>query len=184
MTPELERALTAELLTLRRPAIIMIGVTAVLYLMLLLLIRGLEAEGKGNRLAGLFVGLNGRSLVHLSFAWCKFAFFAATLLGARPAEQTCYMLLLLLTAMTLLLGINRLGLWTTEFMSAALYTAGLWVGATLLNYLRQVRYDREIHIAYWLLSTFMILCAAVMLLREVGYISGERNYFDENGDVE
>ena len=183
MTRELERELTAVVLTMRRPVIIMIAMTLVLYAVVLLLIRGLEVEGKGNRFAGLFVGLNGRSLLHLSFAWSKFAFFSALLAGAQPAEQTGYMLLLLLAAMTLLLGVNRLSVWMTELMSAALYTAGLWVGATLLNYLRQVRFDREILTAYWLLTVFLILSAAVLLLREVAIISDERNYFDENGDI-
>lgn len=183
MTPETERALTAALLTLRRPAIIMILITAAFYAASLLLIRGLEAEGKGNRFAGLFVGLNGRSLVHLSVAWCKFAFFAAVLLSARPAEQTSYLSLVFLAALALLLGVNRLVIWTTELMSAALCVSGLWVGATLLNYLRQVRFDFEIQVAYWVLSVFFILCAAALLLREVSVISSERNYFDENGEI-
>ena len=64
MTQETERALTAAVLTLRRPTIIMIAITLVVYAVLLLLIRGLEVEGKGNRLSGLFVGLGGRSLLH------------------------------------------------------------------------------------------------------------------------
>ena len=184
MTQETERALTAAVLTLRRPAIIMIAITLVVYAVLLLLIRGLEVEGKGNRLSGLFVGLGGRSLLHLSAAWCKFAFFTAVLTSGQPAEQTNYLLLLALAAVTLLLGVNRAGVWLTEVMSAALRVAGLWVGATLLNYLRQIHYDREIQLSYWALSVFMILCAAAVLLREVTFISGERNYFDENGDIE
>ncbi|MBR0310860.1 MAG: hypothetical protein IJQ98_00545 [Oscillospiraceae bacterium] len=184
MTQELERALAVEVLTMRRPAIIMIAMTLVAYAVLQFLIRRLEVEGKGNKLSGLFVGLGGRSLLHLSAAWCKFAFFASLLTSGQPAERTCYLLLLAFAAMTLLLGVNRLGMWLTEVTSAALCIAGLWIGTVLLNYLRQVRYDREIQLAYWILSVFMVLCAAAVLLREITFISAERDYFDESGETE
>ena len=184
MTQELQRELTAAVLTLRRPAIIMIGMTLSAYLLMLLLIRRLEAEGGGNRLAGLFVGLDGRSLLHLSAAWCKFAFFAALLIVARPIEQNSYILLLSLSVLTLLPGINRLSAWLTELIGATLITSGLWVCSTLISYLRQIRYDVEIYIAYWVLCLFLVLCAAAILLREVTLISGERNYFDEKGEVD
>ena len=184
MIQELERALTVEVITMRRPAIIMIAMTLVVYAVLQLLVRRLEVEGKGNKLSGLFVGLGGRSLLHLSTAWCKFAFFASILLSGQPAEQTSYLLLLLLAGITLLLGLTKLGLWMTEATGAALCVAGLWISGILLNYLRQIRYDREIQIAYWTLSVFMILCAGAVLLREINYISAERNYFDESGETE
>ena len=97
---------------------------------------------------------------------------------------TIFLAIVFCAAITLLLGVNRLGMWLTEVTSAALCIAGLWIGTVLLNYLRQVRYDREIQLAYWILSVFMVLCAAAVLLREITFISAERDYFDESGETE
>ena len=184
MTQELIKALTEAIVKMRRPALIAIGLTLAAYLVMLLVIRGLEVEGRGNRLSGLFVGLGGRSLIHLSTVWLKFAFFTAVLTANQPANQECYILLLALALLAALLSANRLGIWATELISAALSVAGVWTSATLLNYLREISNDREVRAAYWALAAFLILCSAAILLRAIVYISGERNYFDENGEVE
>ncbi len=168
---------------LRGAALAAIGMTLAAYLALLFCIRRLKIEGRGTRLAGLFVGLGGRSLLHLSTAWTKLVYFAAVLLLSQPAKPGHYYLLAACAVVSFVLSF-RLGALTVELLSGSLMGAGLWVSSTLLNYLRQIRYDRNIQIAYWILAAFLILCAAAVFLREIIFISSERAYFDENGEIE
>ena len=171
------------LIVLRPAALAVVGATAAAYLILLLCIRRLRVQGRGTRLAGLFVGMGGRSALHLSFAWVKFTFFVASLLLARAVQPVHYLLLAVLTVFTLLLNIKVASI-LTEVVGEGALLAGLMVCSTLLRYLNQIRYDRAIHIAYWLLAAFLSLCAAAVFLREVAMISEERNYFDEKGEIE
>lgn len=175
--------ITAYLIILRPAALAVVAMTAAAYPVLLLCIRRLQVKGRGTRLAGLFVGLSGRSALHLSCAWVKFAFFLACLLLARTVQPVHYLLLILLTAATLLLNL-RLSTALTEVGGEGALLAGLFVCTTLLQYLRQIRYDSVISAAYWMLTGFLALCAAAVLLREVAVISEERNYFDETGETE
>ena len=179
MTTEIVR----YLIVLRPAALAVVGATAVAYLILLLCIRRLRVQGRGTRLAGLFVGLGGRSALHLSLAWVKFAFFVASLLLARAVQPVHYLLLAVLTVFTLLMNVKIVSI-LTEVVGEGALIAGLMVCSTLLRYLNQIRYDRAIYTAYWLLSAFLSLCAAAVFLREVAMISGERNYFDETGEIE
>lgn len=167
-----------------RPALLVtLGMTLVVYLVLQLCIRRLRIQGNGNRLAGLFIGLGGRSALHLGAAWLKFAFLTACLVLARPVQEVHYLLLLGLTVCALLVGFSLDSL-LTEVVGGGLLLAGLMVCSTLLKYLQQIRDDGTIRCAYWMLSVFLILCAAAVFLREVTAVSGERKYFDENGDTE
>ena len=95
--------ITAYLIILRPAALAVVAMTAAAYPVLLLCIRSLQVKGRGTRLAGLFVGLSGRSALHLSCAWVKFAFFAACLLLARTVQPVHYLLLILLTNAVMLL---------------------------------------------------------------------------------
>lgn len=179
MTTEIVR----YLIVLRPAALAVVGATVVAYLILLLCIRRLQVQGRGTRLAGLFVGLGGRSALHLSCAWTKFAFFVVSLLLARTIQPVHYLLLAVLTGVTLLLNVKIASI-LTEVIGEGGLLVGLMVCSTLLRYLNQIRYDVTIHAAYWMLAAFLSLCAAAVFLREVSMISGERNYFDEAGEVE
>ncbi|MDD6160134.1 MAG: hypothetical protein PUB51_03260 [Oscillospiraceae bacterium] len=171
------------MLEVRSALLVTVGMTLAAYLILLLCIRRLQVQGRGTRLAGLFVGLGGRSMLHLGFAWLKFAFFASCLLLAQPVMLTHYLLLGVLTVGALLVGFSLKAM-LTEIVGGGLLIAGLAVCTTLLQYLRQIRYDKTILAAYWMLSVFLILCAAVVLMREVIAVSGERKDFDESGESE
>lgn len=179
MSTELVRLL----LELRPALLVTVGMTLIVYLILLMCISRLRVQGRGTRLAGLFVGLGGRSALHLSFAWLKFAFLTACLLLTQPVQEVHYLLLLALTVAALLAGFSLNAL-LTEVVGGVLLLAGLAVCSTLLQYLRQIRHDDTIQSAYWMLAAFLIFCAAVVFLREVTAVSGERKYFDENGDTE
>lgn len=171
------------LIQLRPALLVTVGITLAAYLILLLCIRRLRVQGRGTRLAGLFVGLSGRSALHLGVSWLKFAFLAACLLLAEPMQGIHYLLLLGLTALALLLGLSLSAL-LTEVIGEGLLLAGAMVCSTLLRYLRQIRWDSAVVAAYWMLAIFLILCAAAVLLRETAAASGERKYFDENGETE
>ena len=171
------------MLQLRPALLVTVGMTLVVYLILQLCIRRLRVQGRGTRLAGLFVGLGGRSSLHLGIAWLKFAFLTACLLLSQPVQEVHYLMLLALTLAALLVGFSLSAL-LTEIVGGGLLLAGLVVCSTLLQYLLQIRHDDTILVAYWLLTAFLILCAAVVFLREVIAVSGERKYFDENGDTE
>lgn len=175
--------LVTQVLQLRPAAIVVIVMTLIAYPVMLLKMRKMTIQGEDRSLVRLFVGLSGRSALHLSAAWLKFAFIAAILVLAQPAQKVHVYLLIVLTVLTLLLKI-RWSTLLTEVVGSGLLVLGVGVGATLLQYLRQIRRDPAIVAAYWFLSVFLILCAAVVLLREMQEISGERNYFDENGEIE
>lgn len=175
--------LVRQLILLRPALVVAVAMTLAVYLILLLCIRRLKVQGRGTRLAGLFVGLEGRGALHLGTAWLKFAFLSACLLLARPVQETHYLLLIALTALALLLGFS-LSAVLTEVVGGGLLLAGLVVCSTLQRYLTQIRRDSSILAAYWMLAVFLILCAAVVFLREVAAVSGERKHFDENGDTE
>ena len=175
--------LVRQLIVMRPALVAAVVMTLAVYLILLLCIRRLRVQGRGTRLAGLFVGLGGRSALHLGVCWLKFAVLAACLLLARPAQTSHYLLLLSLTALALVLGLSLNGL-LTEVVGGGLLLAGLAVCSTLLRYLAQIRRDAAILTAYWMLAVFLILCAAAVFLREVAAVPGERKRFDENGDTE
>lgn len=175
--------LVRQLILLRPALVTAVAITLAVYLILLLCIRRLRVQGRGTRLAGLFVGLEGRSALHLGVSWLKFALFTACLLLARPVREAHYLLLIGLTAAALLMGFSLDAL-LTEAVGGGLLLAGLVVCSTLLRYLTQIRRDISILAAYWMLAIFLILCAAVVFLREVVAASGERKHFDENGDTE
>ena len=179
----MDNELVRLMLQLRPALLVTVGMTLAVYLILQLCIRRLRIQGQGTRLAGLFVGLEGRSALHLGVSWLKFAFLTACLLLAQPVREIHYLLLLALTAVALLVGFSFNAL-MTEAVGGGLLAVGLMVCSTLLQYLQQIRIDDTVRAAYWLLTVFLILCAAVVLLREVTAVSGERKYFDENGDTE
>ncbi len=175
--------LLRQLLRLRPAALVVAGMTLCAFLILFLCVRRLEARGKGARLAGLFVGLQGRSALLLALAWVKFCLLCAILLTARSAGLAHYVLLLCLGAGFLLLR-PALESLLTEVVGGGLLAAGIALCGGLLEYLRQIRNDGRIRLVYWLLAIFLILCAAGIFLREAGAISGERTYFDETGESE
>lgn len=175
--------LVRQLIVMRPALVTAVAMTLVVYLILLLYIRRLRVQGRGTHLAGLFVGLEGRSALHLGVSWLKFAILTACLLLAQPAQEAHYLLLLALTALALLLGFSLSAL-LTELVGGGILLAGLVVCSTLLRYLAQIRRDTSILTAYWMLAIFLILCAAAVFLREVAAVSGERKHFDENGDAE
>ncbi len=167
-----------------RPVLLaVVGMTLVVYAALQLYLRRLRVQGRGTRLGGLFVGLGGRSALHLACAWLKFTFLTACLLLAEPAQVVHYLLLLALALLALLAGFSLDAL-LTEVVGSGLLLAGLMVCSTLMRYLRQIRQDDAVRAAYWMLAAFLILCAACVLLREAAAASGERKYFDENGETE
>lgn len=175
--------LVRQLILLRPALVASMAITLAVYLILLLCIRRLRVQGQGTRVAGLFVGIEGRGALHLGVSWLKFAFLTACLLLARPAQEVHYLLLIGLSLLALLMGFSPNAL-LTEAVGGGLLLAGLAVGSTLLRYLTQIRRDASILAAYWMLAVFLILCAAVVFLREVAAVSGERKHFDENGDTE
>ena len=179
----METELVRVLLQIRPVLVAVVAMTLVAYLLLQLCIRRLRVQGRGARLAGLFVGLGGRSAFHLGVAWLKFAFLASCLLLAQWLQPAHYLMVLGLTVLALLAGFSVSAL-LTEVFGGGLLLAGMVVCSTLQQYLRQIRHDDAIQAAYWMLTAFLILCAAVVFLREVTEASGERKYFDENGETE
>ncbi len=178
------REAVVNYIVLLRPALlVVVGLTLVLWLVMSLCIRKLKVQGQQTQVAGLFVGLGGRSLIHLSFAWVKWAVYVAFLVLSEPVELVHWMLLGGLAMATLVLA-PKLSHLATEVIGGLLMGAGLAVCSTLLQYLRQVRYDVWIHAAYWLLAAFLILASVAVLLREVATISEERKHFDETGETE
>ncbi len=175
--------LVRQMVALRPAVLAAVALTLAAYFGLWLCVRRLRIKGPGAKIAGLFVGLDGRSALHLSFAWAKFALLAACLLLARPVQPVHYLLLAALTLGTLLLWLRPAAL-VTEAVGGGLLLAGLAVCSTLLNYLRQIRNETAIRAAYWLLAVFLILCAAALLLREIPAVSKERTWFDEKGELE
>lgn len=167
-----------------RPAVLgTIALTLVMAVFTALRLRKIDLRGGGSHLATLFVGLGGRSLLHLAAAWVKFAFFTAVLLLAQPAPNGHFWLLGALCALTLVMGCSRKML-VNELLCGGALLAGLLLCRLLLNYLRQIRYDGGIRFVYWLLAVFLIAAAAGLLVREATLISGERNEFDESGETE
>lgn len=179
----METEIVRLLIHVRPVLLLTLGLTMVFYLFLLLCIRRMRIQGQGTRLAGLFVGLGGRSALHLGCAWLKFAFLTSCLVLAQPAQVLHYLLLFALTAVTLLAGFSVDAI-LTEVAGEGMLLAGLAVCSTLMNYLRQIRRDDAVLTAYWLLAAFLILCAACVLVREAAAASGERKRFDENGETE
>lgn len=171
-------------LVLLRPAVVLcIAMTLLAFCVMQGCIRGLRARGPGTKLAGLFLGLGGRSALMLAAAWLKCALLASVLLLAQPAQLGHYLLIIGLALLILVLHPSLGGL-LSEALGGGLMAAGLYVCTSLLQYLRQVRYDPTIRAAYWMLAVFLILCAVGVLLREVTELSGERTYFDETGETE
>lgn len=179
MVAEVEKLLK----TLRPSALIVIGLTVLCYLVLVAKVNRLDVRKPGARSVGLFVGLGFGSSVHLGAAWVRTVFYVSTLMLARSAQFVHYLLLALLTVLAC--GFSRS--WRApllELVSGVIMTAGLWVGGSLLAYLQQIRHDRGILIAYWLLAAFLSLCAVAVFVKEITFISEERKYFDENGETE
>lgn len=183
MSGEISTQVVRLLIWMRPSLVVTVAMTLAMYLILLLCVRRLRVQGRGTRLSGLFVGLGGRSALHLGFSWLKFAFLTACLLLAQPVQTVHYLFLLALTLGALLSGFSLDAL-ATELLGGGLLLAGLAVCSTLLLYLQQIRRDTTVLAAYWMLAALMILCAAAVFLREVAAVSGERKKFDENGETE
>lgn len=183
MSSDMKTAIVENIITMRPAILITVLITLIAYGILMICIRRLRVQGRGNRLARLFVGLGGRSLLHLGLSWVKFAFTVSCLLLIQPAELPQYLFLAVMTVCTLLCGFSLSGI-LTELAGGGLLLAGMAACSTLLKYLRQIRFETSIFIAYWLLAIFLILCAAAIFFREVTAVSQERKYFDENGETE
>ena len=175
--------IVSALIVLRPAALIVIGATILAYFILLLAVNRIEISGKGYRFTAIFVGMGFRSMMHMGIAWIKFVFFSATLLLARSTVNIHYFFLaaLVLTACFFCPGISAV---LTELFGGLLQAAGLWVSTRLLDYLRQIRYDRAIYASYWLLAAFLILCAAAVFFKEISYVSSERDHYDAIGEIE
>ena len=105
------------------------------------------------------------------------------LLLCRDIGRVHFIALALPSLLVLLLNLSPSAL-VTELVGSAVLGAGLFVQSYLMKYLQLVRSGADTRIAYWLLAAFLILCAAIMLVREYILISGERNYFNEAGESE
>lgn len=175
--------LQRKLLMLRPAALLSVVLTLAVFMTLLVCISRLNIRGRGSKTVGLFVGLGGRSAVLMALAWVKFVMLTAVLLLGQPAGAPHFALLISLIAVFLVLlptGENLL----TELVGSGLLIAGLALCGTMLNYLRQIRYEVTIRVAYWILSVFLILCAMCVFLREVTAISEVRSYLDETTEDE
>lgn len=170
--------IVAYMLELRPAALVTVLISLVAFIITSLRLRKLQVKREGMLGVRLLVGLNGRSLIHLAVCWVKFAFFAAALLAAQPVKSVHGLLLGVLLIIALLLGVSLRAL-INEVLSGAIIAGGLALSRFLLNYLLQIKNDPNIRAAYWLLAAFLIVCAAVIFVRECQTISGERNYFDE-----
>ena len=175
--------LVNAIIVLRPAALVTIALTLLMVVFVAVRLRALDLRGGGSRLATLFVGLHGRSLLHLSMAWVKFAFFVSVLILAKPAQSGHFALLLILAALMLVTGFNRKML-VNELMYAVLLLLGFTMCRFLLNYLLQIRYDPGIRFVYWLLAISLTAGAMGVLIQETALISKERNYFDESGEIE
>lgn len=175
--------LVAFMIELRPAALFAVVLSVLAYVILSVRMRKLDVRCRKSRETALFVGLEGRSLVHLAAAWVKFAFFAGTLLLAKEGTAMHRWMLLVLAAVVFLLhpGVKML---VNEAFSAALTLGGMAVGGVLLRYLREIRSDTGVRAVYWLLAVFLIAAAFAILVREVMVISAERNSFDETGEIE
>lgn len=183
MSSDMMLGAVENIVTLRPAVLLTVAITLAAYVVMTICIRKLRIQGQGNRLAGLFVGLSGKSMFHLGFGWMKFVFTVSCLLLADPIEIPHYFLLAAMILCTLLCRLNLRDM-ITEAATGGALIAGLIVCSTLLRYLRQIRFETTIFIAYWLLAIFMILCAAAIFLREVTAVSQERKYFDESGETD
>lgn len=173
-----------EKIVILRPAVLVtVVLTLVAYVAMMISIRKLKVQGRRNKVAGLFIGLGGRSLLHLGFCWMKYAFTVSCLVLRQPLEITHYLLLSMMIVFALLCGPSIKGI-VNEIIGGGMLMIGLVACSTLLRYLMQIRFVVSIFAAYWLLAIFLILCATAIFFREVTVISQERKYFDENGETE
>lgn len=172
-----------NIVTLRPAVLLTVALTLAAYVVMMISIRKLKIQGRRNRVAGLFVGLGGRSMFHLGFSWMKFAFTVSCIVLIQPLETAHYLILAMMIVLTLLCGPIFKGI-VTEVIGGGMLIIGLVACSTLLKYLNQIRFVTSIFAAYWLLAIFLILCAAAIFFREVAVISQERKYFDEDGETE
>lgn len=168
-----------EIIALRGPSIIAIIITAVVLILLLLFIRGFNLSGKYSRVFGLFVGLRGRSALHLCFAWTKYVYFIATLCSMQMASYGHYLIIIFLLIVAAFMG-KEFRLILMEIVGGLLCVASVWVCSVFVEYMINVRSDLYVLSAYWVMTVFMILCATVVFLFEVMYISQERESFETN----
>ncbi|GEM_PF-3987515 len=167
----------------RTQGLIALGLTVVVFLLGLILIRKLNVRGECNTFAVGLVGLRGRSCLHLSFAWTRFAFYASFLVLGQKADLEQYIVFAILTVALILMNFSWNNI-LTELVGAVVLAVGLWLGSTLLSYSNQIQHSQDIRGAYILLSVFLIVCAAIILVREYIIVSGERKNFDETAETE
>lgn len=172
-----------EIITLRKPTLVTIGVTAFLLVLFLILNRNLSISGKYAKVLGLFVGLQDRSALHLTFAWAKFMFFSSTLCVMQYATVGHYAIIGFLIIVCAFLA-KEARLITMEVAGGLLSIISTWVCSVFVDYINNVRSDFYVLAAYWIIALFMILCSAVIFLYEVMSISRERSALETNWDQE
>lgn len=168
-----------EIIALRGPSIIAIIITAVVLILLLLFIRNFNLSGKYSRVFGLFVGLRGRSALHLCFTWTKYVYFIAILCSMQVVSYGHYIIIIFLLLASALMGMD-FKLIVIEIVGGLLCVASVWVCSVFAEYMINVRSDLYVLSAYWVVTVFMILCATALFLFEVMYISKERESFETN----
>lgn len=166
-----------EIILLRKPAIATIAITALLFLVCLILIRKLSVSGKYSKFLGLFFGLSQRSTLHLTFAWTKFIYFCSMLCIMQIASAGHYLILGFLIIACAFLAKER-KLIVMEIAGGFLSLASTWICSVFVQYVNTVRSDVYVLSAYWIIVVFMILCSFVILLYEVISISKERVTFE------
>ena len=175
--------LVADIIKLRPAALLTVALTIAMYLVLLVLLPKIGVRGEKRCFLLGFVGLSGRSLAHLSVSWVRFAFYVSVLVTFSSIGRIQFFALGLLTLIILVLN-NSLSGFISEIVGSCILAAGLFVMSYLADYLNLIRSGFDTQIAYRLLSVFLIICAAIILIREYIFISGERTYFNEAGELE
>lgn len=168
-----------QILLLRKPAFVTIGITAVVLVVFLILMRNLSVSGKYAKVLGLFVGLTDRSALHLTFAWTKFLFFVSTLAVMQYATLGHYLVIGFFVIVCAFLA-KETRLIVMEVAGGLLALASTWVCSVFVDYIQNVRSDFYVLGAYWIIAAFMILCSVVIFLYEIMSISSERSTFETN----
>lgn len=168
-----------EILTIRKPAIITIIISAVLLLIFLIMMRKFSFGGKYNKLLGLFVGLNSRSALHLTFAWIKYIYFCAMLFSMEYATLGHYLILGFLVTVSAFMA-KETRLIIMEVVGGGLELIFAWVCSVFIDYINNVRSDLYVFSAYWIIAVFMVLCTTVVFIYEVMSVSRERSLFETN----
>lgn len=162
-----------EIIDMRNPIIIAIAVTSIVFFILLFTLRNFKISSKLGAIHGLFVGLQNRSAIHLSFSWAKLVFFFSVVILMRISSLGIYLLFIALAIGTAFFGRNT-KLVIMEGLDLVLGLSGIWICSVFVDYMQSVRVDLYVLGAYWVIVVFMILCAIAIFLYEVMYISQER----------